>query len=395
MDFPDKDLNPEYDTHLDFEPIDPEHSDLEVTPEIGDNYIGANIELPWGGVLTKGKVIARKQDAGGNPIGHAHANPILDTREYTVEFDDQDVTKLTANKITVSVYTQCNPDVNQYLLLADIIDHRTNDQAIRLVDQNVVQADGQTHIRQSTAGWQLCCQWVDGSTSWESLSDLKELHPVRTAEYARLMGIDHELVFNLWVMHVLKKHNRILLLIKRHVPQYLKGTHKFGIEVPDSVKDALELDSKNGNTVWADAIATEMKYVQVAFKILPDGTATPIGYQKISCHMIFDVKMEDFRRKARLVAGGHQTEAPATITYASVISCEMVCLGLTIATLNDLEEKFGDVLNAYITAQITEKVWTLLGPEFGPDAGKTALITRALYELKSAGSAFRAHLASS
>ena len=63
----------------------------------------------------------------------------------------------------------------------------------------------------------------------------------------------------------------------------------------------------------------------------------------------------------------------------------------TIAALNDL---VGDMLNAYITAPITGKVWTILGPEFGPDAGKTALITRALYGLKSAGAAFRAHLAS-
>ena len=97
-----------------------------------------------------------------------------------------------------------------------------------------------------------------------------------------------------------------------------------------SVKNTLELDCKNGNTFWVDAIATEMKNVWVAFKILPDGTTAPIGYQKISCHMIFDVKMEDFCRKARLVAGGHQTEAPATITYASVVSCETVRLALTI-----------------------------------------------------------------
>ena len=60
------------------------------------------------------------------------------------------------------------------------------------------------------------------------------------------------------------------------------------------MKDALELDSKNRNTFWADAIATEMLNVQAAFKILLDGTATPNGYQKILCHMIFYVKMEDF-----------------------------------------------------------------------------------------------------
>ena len=86
------------------------------------------------------------------------------------------------------------------------------------------------------------------------------------------------------------------------------------------MKDALELDKKNGNTYWANAIATEMKNVRAAFKILPDGTSAPNGYQKISCHMIFDVKMENLRQKARLVAGGHKTNAPPTITYASAAS---------------------------------------------------------------------------
>jgi hypothetical protein len=87
------------------------------------------------------------------------------------------------------------------------------------------------------------------------------------------------------------------------------------------------------------------------------------------------------------------TKAPPTIAYASVVSRETVRLALTIAALNDLKVKVGDVLNAYITAPITKKVWTTLGPEFGPDAGKTAIIVRALYGLKSAGAAFCAHLA--
>jgi hypothetical protein len=74
----------------------------------------------------------------------------------------------------------------------------------------------------------------------------------------------------------------------------LKRTHKFGTELPKTVKEALELDKKNGNTFWADAIAKEMKDVRVTFKILLDGQSAPIGYQKIPCHMIFDIKIEDF-----------------------------------------------------------------------------------------------------
>ncbi len=94
------------------------------------------------------------------------------------------------------------------------------------------------------------------------------------------------------------------------------------------------------------------------------------------------------------MAGGHLTKAPATITYASEVSRETVRLALTFASLNDLEIKVGNVLNAYITAPVKEKVWTILGPKFGLDSGKSAVIVRALYGLKSAGASFQAHLAS-
>ena len=71
------------------------------------------------------------------------------------------------------MYAQCDPDGNQYLLLADIVDHWRMDNAIKLANQKVIRANGRTYLQRLTAGWQLCCQWIDGSTSWESLNDLK------------------------------------------------------------------------------------------------------------------------------------------------------------------------------------------------------------------------------
>ena len=35
--------------------------------------------------------------------------------------------------------------------------------------------------------------------------------------------------------------------------------HKYGITVPNIVKEAIEIDKKNGNTLWWDAIMKEMK----------------------------------------------------------------------------------------------------------------------------------------
>ena len=65
-------------------------------------------------------------------------------------------------------------------------------------------------------------------------------------------------------------------------------------------------------------------------------------HQFVKCHMIFDIKMENFWRKARMVVGGHTTNAPSSVTYASVFLRETVCIDLTLASLNDLEVKCGD-----------------------------------------------------
>ena len=86
-----------------------------------------------------------------------------------------------------------------------------------------------------------------------------------------------------------------------------------------------------------------------------------------------------------MVAGGHMTSAPMIMTYPSVVSLETVRIALTLAALNDLKVKAADILNAYISAPIKEKVWCALGPEFGPDTGKSAIIVRALYGLKIGG----------
>ena len=80
-----------------------------------------------------------------------------------------------------------------------------------------------------------------------------------------------------------------------------------------------------------------------------------IGYQEIKCHLIFDVKM-DFTRKARLVAGGHTTEAPGLITYSSVVTRDSIRLAFLIAGLNDLKVLAADVTNAYLNAPCREKM---------------------------------------
>ena len=164
-------------------------------------------------------------------------------------------------------------------------------------------------------------------------------------------------------------------------------------KMPKTFKEALAIDARMGTMYWRDAINKEMKNVFPAFKILDEGVGKPVGYEPIPCHMVFDVKM-DFTRKARFVAAGCFTEPPASITYASVVSRESVRIAFLLASLNDLDILSADVVGAYLNAPCREKVFTVCGPEFGPEyEGRYAIIVKALYGLKSASASWRSHLA--
>ena len=121
----------------------------------------------------------------------------------------------------------------------------------------------------------------------------------------------NEPAFNWWVGFVLKKWERIISLVRKRNMRYLKRNEKFGIAIPNNVKEALQLDKENGNTLWADAIATEMKNVKVDFKILNDGEMAPRDHQFVKFHMIFYIKIDNFNRKARLGQWSYDPLQPA------------------------------------------------------------------------------------
>ena len=150
--------------------------------------------------------------------------------------------------------------VNSYgftmTMMEGIVDHKIDaDVAVSKHDMYIITRRGQKRLRKTTCGWKLLVRWKDGSESWIHLKHLKKSHPVELAGYAKARGIDSGPAFNWWVPYTMRKRDIILSAVKSCLQ---KTTHKFGIEIPTSIAYAEQIDTKNGNHFWRDAIELEM-----------------------------------------------------------------------------------------------------------------------------------------
>ncbi|KAI2494625.1 Reverse transcriptase (RNA-dependent DNA polymerase) [Fragilaria crotonensis] len=300
----------------------------EYTPEAFDRYLTAEIVTDRGGELLRGTVKSRKRDHDGKPIGSSHSNPLLDTREYLVCFEDGTEDTYTANLIAECLYSQIDDAGRRLQVMKEIIDHEKGRHALNEEDAYYSTKAGPKPKR-TTRGWRLLVEWNDGSSSWIPLSDLKDSYPVQVADYAVVNNLTQEPAFRWWVPFVLKKRERILRKVKS---KYWSTSHKYGLELPKSVAQALEINKRTGTDFWKKAIEKEIHNVFPAFDFIKgDDAQVPPGYEFVDTYFVFDIKM-DLTRKARLVARGSMTEATKEETFASVVSRDCDLLGVVLAT---------------------------------------------------------------
>ena len=154
--------------------------------------------------------------------------------------------------------------------------------------------------------------------------------------------------------------------------------------MPCNYEHAKQLDKRNGNTRWQDAVDLEMQQIDEYDTFTDYGYhgTPPSGYKKIRVHLVFDVK-HDGRHKGRLVADGHLTDVPLESVYSGVVSLRGIRLMAFLAELNHLDTWSTDIGNAYLEAVCQEKVYIIAGPEFGDREGHTLVIHKALYGLRT------------
>jgi hypothetical protein len=230
-------------------------------------------------------------------------------------------------------------------------------------------------------------EWENGEISAEPLKQFSEDQPVVCAIYAR----DNNLL-NLPGWCKLKKladrEKKFLRMVKQAKLQSYSSApkYKYGYEIPRNHAHALEIDKRNGNTLWEDSAKLELKQLDQydTFKDLGLRAKPPPGYRLLGVHMVFDIK-HDGRHKTRLVANGHRTPVPLESVYSGVVTIRGVRLVVFIAELNGLETWSTDIGNAYLEAMTKELLYIIAGPEFGPLEGHTMIVYKALYGLRTSG----------
>ena len=94
------------------------------------------------------------------------------------------------------------------------------------------------------------------------LKDLKEINPVDLTKYVVENRIDHEPEFAWWVPLTLRKQN---MRVSKLQNKYWCITHKFGIEVPTSVKWEYNIYDDTGTCFWRKSITKKIMKVKVDY----------------------------------------------------------------------------------------------------------------------------------
>ena len=110
------------------------------------------------------------------------------------------------------------------------------------------------------------------------------------------------------------------------------------------------VDENNGNKFWRYSIKKYIHNASVAFDILDEYDASaPMGWKKVTGHIVFDVKMYLTSRSIQ-VLDGHKTPDTIGSAYTCAVSSESDRIVFTYSGLNGLDICAVDIINAYLQA---------------------------------------------
>ena len=287
-----------------------------------------------------------------------------------------------------------NDEFEELIAYNEVVNHITADESSGILwkFRRIIAHEGplkESHPSYKGSKWNIMVEWENGEITTEPLNVIAADDPTTCATYAmenNLLELDGWKRFK----RLARRNKKLVRMVNQSKLRSFNSTPKymFGYEIPRNYKHAMEIDKRNGNTKWKEAIELEMlqlnEYNTFRSLGLAKSNSIPAGYKRIRTHLVFAVK-HDGRHKARMVADGHLTDAPLESVYSGVVSLRGFRLVVFLAELNKIETWSTDIGNAYLEAKTKEKLVVIAGPEYGELEGHLLVIEKALYGLRTSG----------
>lgn len=99
----------------------------------------------------------------------------------------------------------------------------------------------------------------NGNIETVDLEDLRVDHPWQCIAYANKHKLLYQDGFCQWITTHLETDKDLAVMIHNYRVSTMTHQYKYSVELPWSAKHALEIDKRNGNNKWIDAIRLEIR----------------------------------------------------------------------------------------------------------------------------------------
>ena len=200
-----------------------------------------------------------------NIKGRRDNNPILDTREYLVQYPNGSEDMLTYAKVLDNLCSQVDVEYNQINIYSGIFGHCKGIRAVKKADE-FYESNSLQYRKNITAKWELDIEWKYGSISWIPILVLNNDNPLYVERYAVNNKIEDEPIFDWWYHEVLKRYTKSINSGKH----YFRTGYKYGINIPNIFNHALHINEDSGSYLWINATNKEKEIMKVYLKLMKE-----------------------------------------------------------------------------------------------------------------------------
>ena len=112
--------------------------------------------------LCHARVKRRAVDEDDKPIGRPSNNPLLNSRQYEIEYLDGTTEVLTANIIAENLLAQVDYQGHRHSMIYEIEEHQKNSDVVPIEKGTILTPSGLQRKRRTTKGWEFYVRWKGG-----------------------------------------------------------------------------------------------------------------------------------------------------------------------------------------------------------------------------------------